>query len=35
MQTDVNAALASGDRDTMLHLASTLDVLNNAPCSLN
>ena len=28
----VNAALASGDRDTMIDLAATLDNLNNLGC---
>lgn len=32
---DVNAALASNDRDTMLALKSDLDALNNAGCPLN
>jgi hypothetical protein len=32
---DVNAALASNDRNTMLALASTLDEENNAGCPLN
>jgi hypothetical protein len=32
---DVNAALASGDRATMLELASELDSLNNLGCPLN
>ena len=31
---DVNAALASGDRDTMLDLAEELDVDNNLGCPL-
>jgi len=31
----VNAALATGDRDTMLALKSTLDGYNNAGCPLN
>jgi hypothetical protein len=31
----VNAALASGDRDTMLSLAGTLDTNNNLGCPLN
>jgi hypothetical protein len=31
----VNAALVSGDRDTMLSLASDLDARNNAGCPLN
>lgn len=31
----VNAALASGDRDTMLALAASLDVDNNLGCPLN
>jgi len=31
----VNAALASGDRDTMLTLATTLDNQNNAGCPIN
>ena len=35
IQSAVNSALASSDRDSMLELASTLDVLNNAPCPLN
>jgi hypothetical protein len=33
--SDVNAALASGSRDTMLSLASTLDADNNRGCPLN
>ena len=33
--SDVNAALASGDRDTMLSLASKLDRDNNLGCPLN
>ena len=32
---DVNAALASGNRDTMLALASSLDADNNLGCPLN
>jgi hypothetical protein len=32
---DVNAALASGNRSTMLALASHIDDLNNAGCGLN
>lgn len=32
---DVNSALASGDRDTMLILASALDAYNNLGCPLN
>jgi len=32
---DVNAALASGDRDTMLMLASSIDADNNLGCPLN
>jgi hypothetical protein len=32
---DVNAALASGDRKTMITLAKQLDRSNNAPCPLN
>jgi len=32
--SDVNAALASGDRDTMLALATALDLDNNLGCSL-
>jgi hypothetical protein len=32
---DVNAALASGNRDTILALATTLDNLNNAGCTIN
>ncbi len=32
---EVNAALASGDRDTMLVLAATLDASNNLGCRLN
>ncbi|MGH2402582.1 MAG: hypothetical protein ACRDE6_07700, partial [Candidatus Limnocylindria bacterium] len=32
---DVNAALASGDRATILALASELDAANNAGCSLS
>jgi hypothetical protein len=31
----VNNALASGDRDTILNLASELDEYNNRGCSLN
>jgi hypothetical protein len=31
----VNAALASNNRNTMLNLASTLDGYNNAGCPLN
>jgi hypothetical protein len=31
----VNAAIASGDRETMLSLASDLDARNNAGCPLN
>jgi len=31
----VNAALASGDRDTMLKLAGELDADNNLGCPLN
>jgi hypothetical protein len=31
----VDAALASGDRDTMLILASALDADNNLGCPLN
>ncbi len=31
----VDTALASGDRDTMLHLAATLDSENNLGCPLN
>jgi hypothetical protein len=31
----VNAALASGDRDTMLDLAGKLDKYNNLGCPLN
>jgi len=34
IQTAVNNALASGDRDTMLNLASTLDHDNNLGCPL-
>jgi hypothetical protein len=33
--SDVNAALASNNRSTMLSLASTLDAENNAGCPLN
>jgi hypothetical protein len=33
--SDVNSALASGDRDTMLTLASALDADNNLGCPLN
>ncbi len=33
--SDVNAALASGNRDTMLSLASSLDADNNLGCPLN
>ncbi|HEY3058542.1 MAG TPA: hypothetical protein VGL99_06160 [Chloroflexota bacterium] len=33
--TQVNAALASGDRDTILNLASRLDNLNNLGCPLD
>jgi len=33
--SEVNAALASGDRDTMLVLANTLDAGNNQGCPLN
>lgn len=33
--TAVNAALATGDRNTMLALKSTLDAQNNAGCPLN
>jgi len=33
--SDVNTALASGDRDTMLVLASSLDADNNQGCPLN
>ena len=33
--TQVNAALASGNRNTMLTLAATLDGYNNAGCPLN
>jgi hypothetical protein len=33
--SQVNAALASGDRDTMLTLASLLDADNNLGCPLN
>jgi len=32
---DVNAALASGDRDTILDLKADLDALNNAGCPIN
>jgi hypothetical protein len=32
---DVNAALASGNRKTMLTLAKSLDALNNEFCVLN
>jgi len=32
---DVNAALASGDRQTMLDLAGELDADNNLGCPLN
>lgn len=32
---DVNAALASGNRSTMLNLASELDADNNLGCPLN
>jgi hypothetical protein len=32
---DVNAALASGDRSTMLDLAAELDADNNLGCPLN
>jgi hypothetical protein len=35
IQAQVNAALASLDRDTMLSLASTLDAANNLGCPLN
>jgi len=31
----VNAALASGDRDTILSVASTLDTNNNLSCPLS
>jgi hypothetical protein len=31
----VNAALATGDRATMLELASELDRLNNSGCSID
>jgi hypothetical protein len=34
IQTAVNNALASGDRDTMLNLASALDNDNNLGCPL-
>lgn len=33
--SQVNAALASGDRGTILDLASTLDAANNGGCTLN
>jgi hypothetical protein len=35
MVASVNAALASGDRDAMLALASELDRNNNLGCMLN
>lgn len=35
IQAQVNAALASGDRATMLALATELDDYNNADCPLN
>ena len=35
IQAQVNAALASLDRDTMLELASVLDAANNLGCPLN
>lgn len=35
IQAQVNAALASLDRNTMLSLASTLDAANNLGCPLN
>jgi hypothetical protein len=35
IQAQVNSALASQDRDTMLSLASTLDAANNLGCPLN
>jgi hypothetical protein len=35
IQTAVNSALASGNKDTITNLASTLDGYNNAPCPLN
>ena len=33
--SDVNTALASGNRDTMLTLANSLDADNNQGCPLN
>jgi hypothetical protein len=35
IRTAVDAALASGDRDTILELAATLDAMNNAGCPLS
>ena len=35
VQAEVNAALASGDRKTMLALAARLDSFNNRFCELN
>ncbi|HVQ86704.1 MAG TPA: hypothetical protein VMT88_00850 [Actinomycetes bacterium] len=35
MQDTINAALASGDRDTMISLAAYYDSLNNLGCPLN
>jgi len=35
MLDTVNAALASGDRDTMISLAAEYDALNNSGCPLN
>jgi hypothetical protein len=33
--SQINSALASGNRDTILNLASHLDQLNNAGCPLS
>ena len=35
VQTMVNNALASNDRDTMINVGKTLDGLNNGVCPLN